>query len=249
MAIRSKVEAFVSERMTEGCIPCTHDGMVRDLLRLVDEAAEPGAVEAVQQELPGWVERQQFKGDHTPDRSALGMVEEVGEACAALLAETRFVQKYDSRATVLLAIAGYLGVLARVELKGQQGIRYEQGEGVKAEIDATCSLSQLVHIFVAGYGDSSRRAIEDIWRGTGLHEGPAFPRPEGDVATELADVLTFAAELANTRGIPLGAALLSRWARVRQRDWARDPRHGGEEPPSDELLLGGLLGEGDSYAG
>lgn len=187
-----------------------------------------GAVETVQNEVGPWCAKQKFQGEWSPDRDVLGVVEEAGELCAALLKQTRERQIYDSKTTVLLAMAGWLGRLAHVELKSQQGIRHTPEEALAIELDAFGQLSQLMEVYITGYTDDIRAKMRERWLGTDKLDGPSFPPAEVEIAVEAADVIVYMSHLAHGMGFHLGAALLSRWERVRRRDWATDPVFGGE---------------------
>ena len=187
-----------------------------------------GALEIVQTEIPAWVTKQNFACNMGLDENALGIIEECGEFAAAHLHETRQVQGYSTRDSVILALAGYVGQLAHCELKMRQGIRHGAEESATIERGALAAMSQLMQILLCGNGDATRAIMHDDWIGTDVADGPSFPSAELSTAEELGDILTFASEYANVQGFSLGGALLSRWSHVRQRNWALDRHNGGE---------------------
>lgn len=203
-------------------------GEIEDIVKFT------GAVESVQDEVKDWVAAQPF-ANQTLDMVALGVIEEVGEFAAGHIF-TSGVHRYESSETVTLAIAGWVGVIARSQLKPAQGIRFDAASGLAMRQDAVVAISQLLQMLIVGNNDANRDATAELWKGTDVADGPSFPPAEGPPSTEISDAITYMCEYGNRTGRHVGADLLVRWAGVSNRNWLLYPKDGGEHTEAMEEI-------------
>lgn len=175
-------------------------------------------LETLQAEQAEWSARN--FGPHEAWQPLLGMIEEVGELAHAHLATDNLLP----RAALYAAhLAVYCGKIAHHVLKAHQGIRGAASEHGEGALDGAARLHMVLwgEVEASGKADEIRRRIAEIRNTDG--DGPVLKRQTmAEREDALADVTVYAADYATSSGFNYGKTVAYVWAKVKQRDWAKD---------------------------
>ena len=158
----------------------------------------------------------------------LGLIEEIGEICAAYNAEfsdTMTINDIDEDdiAGAILAMSSWLGKIAHAHLKASQNIRGtsdEHKQNMQSALINLSSLARALYITDLPNNDTSND-IEAAFILATRTTVVGFPESKDTIEDGLADTLVYAADFSNRLDINLTKGLDVTWKKVRKRDWVQ----------------------------
>lgn len=189
--------------------------------------------EVLQEQLKDWT-AYNF-GERTAVQPLLGMIEELGEMCAAVAQDHPEMLNDELETTSILRMAAWLGKLTHAHLKSLQNIRGTAEEHLLNGQDATARLHSEVEQYWASLctqGADSPAGDADVFEfigGLNRRSDPLdfipFPESTDSLEDGMGDITVYQADFANAMGINLQKVVSDTWLSVRRRDWrtVREP--------------------------